>query len=81
MSSTIRTVRRNSREARDMWDKATRAVSYTLANYFHGEEVNVLGALEWYRRMEQIKPKITHDGNCYTIHYHSNHWTDIYADV
>jgi hypothetical protein len=75
----MRTVRRNSIEAREMWNKATRATSYTLGNYFVGEEVTVEGAKAWYDRMQAAggRQKITYDGRAYTIRYHSNHWTTL----
>jgi hypothetical protein len=75
----LRTVRRNSIEAREMWDKATRAISFTLANCFIGEDVTVEGAKAWFDRMVAAKARvsITFNGKAYVIHYHSNHWTEL----
>jgi hypothetical protein len=79
MSRTLRTVRRNSREAREMWDKATRAVSFRLDNYFIGEDVSVDGARDWYERMAATRPRVTHNGSVYVVHYHSNHWLELHT--
>jgi hypothetical protein len=74
----MRTVKRNSIEAREMWGRVTRARSFTLDNYFNGSDVSVERAKSWYDKVGRTgHTSIIHDGTKYVIHYHSNHWTEL----
>ena len=73
-----RTVKRNSREAREMFDKATRAISRTLSDNFEPVDVSVEGVRDYYTRTAaNLKPSIRYNGRGYVIRYHSNHWIEL----
>jgi hypothetical protein len=74
------TVKRNSIEARTMWDRAVSARSHTLENYFIGQDVDIPAEHAWYTRVLSWGghgPRIVRSGDTYTIHYHSNHWVEL----
>jgi hypothetical protein len=74
----IRTVRRSSREALEMWDNATRALVFTLGNGFCGEDAAVDRVRDYYAsKAHVLKPSITHNGRAYVICWHSNHWVEL----
>ena len=75
----LRTVRRNGKEARAMWETADQAVSYTIDNYFIGKDVPIDGARAFFERSLQMggHVKVWHSDRGYTVHYHSNHWLEL----
>jgi hypothetical protein len=79
MTTQTHTVKRNSREAREMWDNATRAISRTLGGYFEAVDVDVDQARAYYERTAaNLKPSIRCDGpGRYVVRYHSNNWIEL----
>jgi len=69
-------VRRNSKELQQMWGRTTSAKSYTLDNYFIGQDISVDGCREHFDRYSELV-KVFRTESGYTLHYHSNDWVEL----
>jgi hypothetical protein len=73
------TIRRNSIEAREMWQNASRAILYSLSNCFIGEHIEVADAKGYYGRLIEKDANVTirRDGDRIKVRFHSNLWIEL----
>ena len=79
MTKTVYTVRKNSREAKEIQARATNMICRCLPNGFKAEHVhNVKGILGlWIGPNAYTFTKVRNNGNgTYTLRLHSNEWYD-----
>ncbi|MFH2034577.1 MAG: hypothetical protein ABIJ26_07775 [Candidatus Margulisiibacteriota bacterium] len=75
------TIRRNSKKANEIFDKATNIKSYTLENCFRGKQCEKIGydGQNWLKKdWERFSfAKLTTDKQGhYCLHIHSNCWAE-----
>ncbi len=73
--STIRKIRRNSKEYANARETAMSCRVYSLSNYFHGEDCNELALVRYMTKEGMMGQCALHESDgTYTLRVHSNLW-------